>query len=566
MHLDAPGNNPVRAGVSNNMARPRTANCYGVLIRHFFGRFFDRESLSEQSEAESDVVQTLALLAVPGAFFAIVAQPLTFRAWGLVAIRYFFVSFSMIVMGFVMVVKWDALFPDRRDYQILTPLPLRPRTLFLTKVLALGLFLGLFLVDMNFFATLFWPGIEEGSGLLRIFGAHIAAVSAAGLFTALAAAAIHGALIAVLSGKLYRRASVCVQTLLMSLLVTMLFLSPMLAESAHSLIRQGSPVVSYIPAFWFTGLYELLRPATGDPALLRLGHLALQALGWAAALVVLTYLPGYRRHAGRTVETSQPNAAGPGPVRRSIDRLLDARLLRRPIERAVFHFISQTITRSARHRLFLATYGGLGVALVTAALPAGRFGLLRAELMLSFMLVSGLRAAFNFPAELRGNWAFQLSEGPNVGEYLTATRKWIVVCGVVPLFLLAAPFEFALFPAMTAAFHLAYGVTLSLLLTEILFFGFRKVPFTCAYFPGKVNLIGLSVIYVFGFTAYSDTMSGIASWLVRTPAAAVAFFVAAAAALWLLARLRERLTDRTVPLDYEDQGDPVVRSLGISSR
>jgi hypothetical protein len=548
------------------MTRPSTANCYGVLIRHFFGRFFDRESLSEQSEAESNVVQALAILAVPGAFFALLVQPLTFRAWGLVSVRYFFVSFSMIVMGFIMVFKWDALFPDRRDYQILTPLPVRPRTLFVTKVLALGLFLGLFLVDMNLFGTLFWPGIDGGNDFLRIFGAHIAAVAAAGLFTALAAAAIQGALITVLSGKLYRRVSVAVQTVLMSALVTMLFLSPLLADGAHQLIRNGNPVVYYFPGFWFTGLYELLRPAVGDPALLRLGHLAIEALAWAAGLFVLTYLPGYRRHARKILEMSQPSAAGPGIVQRSIGRFFDVHLLKRPVERAVFHFISQTITRSAGHRLFLATYGGFGAALAVASLPAGRFGLLRTELMLSFILVSGLRAAFNVPAELRGNWVFRISEGADVAEYLAAARKWIVACGIVPLFLVAAPFELALFRWTTAVFHLAYGVTLSVLLTEILFFGFRKVPFTCAYFPGKINLIGLSVIYVFGFTAYSDTMSGVASWLVTSPAAALLFFAAAATALRLLAGRREWPADRETPLDYEDPGDPVVRSLGITSR
>ena len=79
-----------------------------------------------------------------------------------------FVSFSMIVMGFIMVFEWDALFPDRRDYQILTPLPLRLSTLFLAKAAALAIFLGIFLMDINFFGVLFWPGIDGGRNLLGI--------------------------------------------------------------------------------------------------------------------------------------------------------------------------------------------------------------------------------------------------------------------------------------------------------------------------------------------------------------------------------------------------------------
>ena len=48
---------------------------------------------------------------------------------------------------------------------------------------------------------------------------------------------------------------------------------------------------------------------------------------------------------------------------------------------------------------------------------------------------------------------------------------------------------------------------------EIMFFGFRKVPFTCSHLPGKVNLVGLAVIYILGFTMYSSTMADLEAWL-----------------------------------------------------
>jgi hypothetical protein len=74
--------------------------------------------------------------------------------WSAVSMRLLFVLFSMIVMAFVMVFEWDALFPDRRDYQILNPIPIPLHTLFLAKAIALALFLGMFLLDVNFFSTL----------------------------------------------------------------------------------------------------------------------------------------------------------------------------------------------------------------------------------------------------------------------------------------------------------------------------------------------------------------------------------------------------------------------------
>jgi hypothetical protein len=138
-------------------------------------------------------------------------------------------------------------------------------------------------------------------------------------------------------------------------------------------------------------------------------------------------------------------------------------------------------------------------------------GLLRLPLMLSFILVSGLRAAFNFPAELPANWAFQVSETGPLGDYLAATKKWTFICAVLPLFLLLAPVELAFFSWRGTLFHSVYGITLSLLLAEIMFFDFRKIPFTCAHLPGKVNLVGLGVMYILGFTAYSD------AWLLSKP-------------------------------------------------
>ena len=193
----------------------RAPGAFATLVRHFFSRFFDTESLSPQGEPEAGVIQTLGILAAPGAFFVLVFRPLSLAGWSLVAVRYMFVSFSMTVMGLLMVFEWDALFPDRRDYQVLIPQPVRLSAVFLAKVSALGIFLGIFLLDVNFFSVLMWPGVDGGPDYWGILSAHVAAVLASGLFAALAAAALHGVLITLFRGAFYRRVSVAVQTLLM---------------------------------------------------------------------------------------------------------------------------------------------------------------------------------------------------------------------------------------------------------------------------------------------------------------------------------------------------------------
>jgi hypothetical protein len=239
-------------------------------------------------------------------------------------------------------------------------------------------------------------------------------------------------------------------------------------------------------------------------------------------------------------------------------------LLKHPAQQAVFHFIGQTISRSPKHRLFLATYAGFGGAVAVLSLGSDREGLLRLPLILSFVLVSGLRAAFSFPAELRANWAFQMVDTNHARDCLAAMRKWIVLCGVGPLFLLLAPIELAVFTWPVALFHLAFGVALSVLLVDTMFVGFQKIPFTCGYVPGKINLVFLGVIYIFGFSLYSGVMASLETWLLGVPAAAVTFFVAAAGAAELLSHWQDRRADTEGALDYEGNADPTVRTLGLT--
>src|SRR5947209_321957 len=144
---------------------------FALLAQHFFGRFFDNEIVSQQGDMRTNVVQTLGFVAVPSMFAAFAMLPTFVRfdqpfnnGWEVIVDYYFFVLYSMVVMGFVMVFEWDSLFPDRKDYIILTPLPISGGTIFAGKTLALIAFLGLFLLDANFFCTLLGPLVSGGDG------------------------------------------------------------------------------------------------------------------------------------------------------------------------------------------------------------------------------------------------------------------------------------------------------------------------------------------------------------------------------------------------------------------
>jgi hypothetical protein len=307
-----------------------------------------------------------------------------------------------------------------------------------------------------------------------------------------------------------------------------------------------------------------------------LAQLARHALEVAAAVFVIAYLAGYRRHARRIMESLETAGEGPGWLRAAFDRIVNRWLLPHPLERATFHFISNTILRTARHRLFLASYTGIAFALAlpgivkVGAKPGvpivmlSAAGLLAIPLTLSFFAVSGLRAAFNLPAELRANWIFQVAESEERWAHISAARKWIVVMGIAPLFLLLAPFEFIFRGWALGLVHLSFALVLSLMMLNLLLVWFRKIPFTCSYFPGKTSLAGMACVYILSFLFYSWAMASLEARMIRSPGELVLFYGFGILALGGLMRLEKSELVVDDSLIYEDQPDPIVRTLELS--
>jgi hypothetical protein len=561
---------------------------FGLLSRHFFGRFFDNEIVSQHGDMRTNVVQAFGLVATPGMFvpFYMIPQRTRFdqpflHNWILLSDYYFFVLYSMVVMGFVMVFEWDAIFPDRKDYLILTPLPLGGGTIFAGKTVALMAFLGLFLLDANFFCTLLGPLVSGGQGtgapiVWKLIAIHGAVVAGAGIFVVLSIASIQGVLINVLTGRAFRRISPWVQMAVMGILIIVLFLTPLICASIRPLVQHRSPLLWWFPPFWFLALYLDMLP--GQPAgafFHQIAPLARNGLAIALGAFAITYLAGYRRHARRVMEGVDAPPEGPSRLRIWFDRAVNLWLLPHPLERATFHFITNTILRNAKQRLFLATYGGIAVALALPAMvristrPSSPLlifdaaGLLSIPLTLSFFVVSGLRAVFNFPAELRANWIFQVCENEERLPHLRAVRKWIVLMGVVPLFAVLAPVEIWFRGWALALVHISFAMALSMVLLNLLLVWFRKIPFTCSYFPGKTSMAVMFFIYLAGFATYSWSMADIEARLIRTPASLLLFFVCAGAAIWGLMLLERRELGIDDVLIFEDEPDPVVRSLEL---
>jgi hypothetical protein len=560
------------------------------LVRHFFSRFFDNDLIAINTDAadmRATVVNILAMLAAPGMLLPFLfmskytnlqMQPMYVRDLASLGEKEFFICFSMTVMGLVTVIEWEMLFPDRRDYANLTPLPIRLRTMFGAKIVALLAFLTVFSVAINAFSPVMFPAVvlqkEPLLNLLPFARCHIVSILAANTFVFFFCVAVQGILMNVLGYRVFRRVSPYVQFALVALLILMFLLSGRIVSELKPGAAINPAAVYAFPPLWFLGLYQAQLGWT-NPVFRELAASARMAAGFATAGALATYLLSYKRHVTRSLESADEFSTVPSATERFVTRLLDRFVVRDSLEQAAFYFIWKTLTRSRRHKLLLAAYGAVGCALIFEGLAVlvARGGnswmyrpipeLLPAPLILAFFILCGMRHVFAVPAELRANWVFQVSDRGQARRCLAGVKKAMIVLGIVPLFALLLPLHVLFWGWRTALLHILFGVVVSWLLVEVLLVGFEKFPFTCSYLPGKANLKVSWPLYLFGFTTYVSVFLTLEYWMLQRPLrfawlAAVVILVHVGLAIY-----RWRVVGRDVALVFDEQPEPLVRTLNL---
>ena len=116
---------------------------FRVLFRQFLLRVVDLEALSIKADVIGFLGQFAGILVMLSLILSMMA--------GLypVAAEETLIFFTVLTVGLITVITWDATFPDRRDVLVLAPLPVRPRTLLAAKVTASGAVLGLAVLALN---------------------------------------------------------------------------------------------------------------------------------------------------------------------------------------------------------------------------------------------------------------------------------------------------------------------------------------------------------------------------------------------------------------------------------
>lgn len=151
--------------IKNSLAQIQLRHLTG----HFFRRFFDTETFATpHADMHLLFVQILALLVMPGVlktldsifkYSHLAWLPIASRDQAVLIDTHSFLVSSMILTGVITIFEWDALFPDDKDIYNLTPLPIKPMTLFFAKVITLSLFVAFVNIAINGISTLLFPSI-----------------------------------------------------------------------------------------------------------------------------------------------------------------------------------------------------------------------------------------------------------------------------------------------------------------------------------------------------------------------------------------------------------------------
>ena len=552
------------------------------LLRLFAGRMFHGNGELGADDLELGMGVVLIFLAMPGVLVSL----LMFEKFGslirflrgdgvfdpyvaTIPDEYFFIVLSMAVSCAAALWRWNSIFLDRRDYANLVPLPISLTRIFLANLFAIFALTALLTIVVNAASFVLFPIAVVGSQgsfskLLRFAFGHAASVTLSSAFSFLAIFALSGTLMACLPYRIFRRVSVYVRfavaLCLLAILATSFTISSVLSGGSQLIYQR----LGGLPPAWFLGLTETLWGNGNDIFFASLTRRAMLSLGLALLISVIAYSFSFRRSFVRI-----PEFADVGPLPRGLRfrlpaKLLDATILRTPVQRAGYHFVSRTLLRSDAHLQIVLAFAALGLVVaaqnVNAAFHPGisfaaqppTVELLSIPFILSYCLLVGIRLAFEVPSDLSANWIFKLWIEPGGEQLRPVARKVLLTFSlgwIAPLCLL---YSTLLWGWLTALLQTTILIGCSAVFVEVLLVRFRKIPFTCSYPAFQSHSTLVLVAYFMGFVVFAIYIPQVVQWSLVTRWGAAGFIPVVLLSLGGLRKFRKQMLDMDKQLVFEE--------------
>ncbi len=559
-----------------------------LLTRTFFGRFFESDLLPPGLPQVQLLIWGIAFLTAPGYLLSFVfainygAVPRAQLPDVVLGHQLLFVMFGMVALGAVALIIWEGVFPDRRDVRILGVLPLSSRTHVVARIGALGAVAGLFCIGVNLPSALIYGltlwAHDVAAGALRAMAAHLIALSLGGVFTFFLLIVVQGIILTVFGRRTARRLAFLVQLLFVTVLLQAALFVPALGERVQAAFHgRSDTMVEFLPAAWFLALYSAMagtsRPGPSGYALTAVGATAVTVI-LATALMAASYT----RLARMALETAERHTPTRSRTLRRMSSAVASLVVRSPIEHAVSGFTLATLSRSRTHLTLLATYVGVGAALVlsallpligkggTGALAAPTATVLSVPLVLYFVVLGGLRVLVAIPTDIKANWAFRLyAPDDRLVETISGVRTAFVMSTVAPIAVAAGIVGVLLWGGRTGLTHGLFTGAAGLLLVDVLLLGLRKIPFTCTYYPGRSRARTMWPFYGLAFSVYAYSLAALEATLLDRPRLFIVVVAVVTVLVAGFAQLRRQNLHGPPGLTYEEQDpDGIFRGFQLS--
>jgi len=190
--------------------------------------------------------------------------------------------------------------------------------------------------------------------------------------------------------------------------------------------------------------------------------------------------------------------------------------------------------------------------------------LLWAPMTTLFLSIPAIRLALSVPMDLRANWIFRMTEDvegrAEVADAGVRAVLWWAVA--VPLALLAPLQAWIMGPAVLGV--LLVEAAIGWVLVERQMADWRRVPFTCAYIPGKGFVPQMCVKAFAQYVVFTLLTGAALRASLRAPGTALglALVLAAIGAVLLRRRTREA---RATPLLFEEQVPSELTPLRLNA-
>ncbi|HVY92688.1 MAG TPA: hypothetical protein VHA14_08065 [Bryobacteraceae bacterium] len=528
-----------------------------ILYRQFLFRLMDVEFLAagargDASQLFGQFASMLIFVSFVGAYAGLIAGSMPRSRENTWFMERILIEVTMLVVGIFALLSWDSTFPDRRDVQVLSPLPVRGSAIFVAKVAAAASSLGLTVLALHCLAGFTWPGAltPKGAGFvprLRFMAAYWITLPAAGAFLYCSMLGLQGA-VALLPRAWFLRISSFLQIGAFALFLGVIFLQPSFLTAKALAAPENQRALASLPDYWFMGLFSKISGADPSAAIDRLAARALAGLAIAVLMTLVAFVLSWLR-------TMRKIAEEPDILPGSRGGLWLPRFGARP-HTALVHFTIRALARSRQHRMNLAFYLGVGFAMIAvmkAPMPS--------ILLLLCLAVVGTRMAFSRPLDLRANWLFKTLPMSGAATARTAARRALLALTLLPGLLGAAVWFLRTWPTAEAAKHLFLVALFGMLLIEAWLITFRKIPFACSYLPGKsrFHLIFAGTIQILPLALLK-----LVEWEQQI-ASAWLTYIATAAGLAAAIVISRKLPSQPEEILYEDFASDDIIELNLQS-